>query len=113
MKIKESHIFIFFAVSIIVMVLFHYATEYDKKSEPIEYPLLHTHRNEVKGYVSKKTNSWISNTYKITLTNGQKFRIHEHRFLSVGDSIFRPEGFDSLYVFRNGKLIFGDHFYIK
>lgn len=111
---KDKYFAILSLITIGLMVLFNYLYELDKKTEPIEYPPLNSHRNEVKGYVAKKTTSIAyTNSFRIKLTNGTKFLIHGNRFLSVGDSIYRPEGFDSLYVYRGGHLIFSKHFYLK
>lgn len=72
-----------------------------------------THNNELKGKVFSikiyQGSSWIKlhkDSSSFVLLNSYNYSMSEpklHKFLKVGDSIYKPVDTDSLYIYRNGK----------
>lgn len=96
---------------IVAFGCFYYYSDYRKKQETIDYPLLHTFKGQVNGIVINKSSSYIyRNTFRIRLYGNQRFSIHDFGYIQVGDSLYRPANTDSLYIYRNEELLFNGWF---
>ena len=94
-----------------------------RQKENDTFPLLEdSYKKELFGVVTNRRLSynWGGGKYLFSLSNGKKFSISKNtdnymykkiyrdlnRSLHVGDSIFKPQNTDSIYVFRNGQVYY-------
>jgi len=103
-----------------LIFLSHYLIERhmknSRKREDKEYMDIQKSYLEYKGVISsKKMSDGYAGTVLFELRNGVKFRIYETSinysignidltsFMTYGDSIYKPDNTDSIYIYRKGK----------